>query len=467
MSISFVNANADIACGFMAENGTIFNGNLFDDYLPVLQEMEFKASSEIKFIHNNDVCLNIDTYDEHATNKKLNQAIKKNKKLDVTTNDINVGATELVLNFTDMKLVVYNKYNIPHLLCPLDNEILKSKYKGKVVFLTIHRLNNPNLVSDVYGNNKNYLTALKESTKFKKNINHKYDEFNKVVEFAEKCWNETDYLSNDYRCNSIKIITVFQIDESKFLDDSQTTFTSLVILNKNLLITRDNMFNYKENPNNNNDVDLSQFKNDIMPGTKFTYIIDNDDVLSDRYLNQFGNTIKIPKFKSKRQQINGLYVLSVQDNFTLMVDKHYKIEEIDTANFVYKTQEEAEQGADKSTLFAQEIKEKELNMQHTILQAKENYEVKTHQLKKENEELKAEHERKSKENELRFAELKREIESVSLRDKVNYDRSHYGIKNNYEERSYQRDSFVEGLKTVGAVSSVALAGILLFNKFNK
>ena len=467
MSLSFLNAVPDIVCGFMSENGVIYKGNDFNDYVPILEEMEFKTTSEIKFIHDNNVCLNIDTYDERSTNKKLNQAIKKNKKLDVTANDINVGGTDLVLNFTDMNLVIYNKYNIPHMLTPLDNEVLRNKYKGKVVFLTIHRLNNPNIVSDIYNNSKNYLSTLKESTKFKKNINHKYDEFNRVIDFAEKCWNETDYLSNDFRCNSIKIVTAFAVNSDVIVPGNESSFTNIVILNKNLLLTRDTMFAYKENPNNNSDVDLSQFKTEILPGTKFTYIIDNEDVLSDRYLNQFGDTIKIPKFKSKKQLINGLYVVSVQENFTLKVDKFYKIEEVDTAEFVYKTQEEAEQGADKSALFAQEIKEKELNMQHTILQAKENYEVKTLQLKKENEELKAEHERKTKADELKFAELKREIERIGLNDKVNYDRSHYGMKNHYERESYNRDSALETLKTVGGICGVAVAGIALYGRFAK
>jgi hypothetical protein len=380
-----------------------------------------------------------------------------------------------------MNLVVFNKYNIPHLLTPLDNKVLKDKYRGKVIFVTIHRLSNPNVVSDIYNNNKNYLTMLKESTKFKKNINNKYDEFTKVVTFAEKCWDETDYLSSDYRCNSIKIITVFAIDDSKLLPGNEESFTTLVVPNKNLLITRDTMFAYQENPSIHNDVDLSQFKNDIIPGTDFMYIIDNDDLLAERYFNQFGETKKVPKFKSKQQQISGLYVVTIQENFTLKVDKFYKIEDIDTCDFIYRTQEEADQGADKTALFAQQIREKELTMQHTIVQArekeagmqqnllqtKEKYELTVLELKKENERIKSESERLSKENDIKFTELKREIERVGMTDKVHYERNHYGMKNDFERESYRRDSSLETLKTVGGICGVLATGVMIYGKLHK
>jgi hypothetical protein len=227
------------------------------------------------------------------------------------------------------------------------------------------------------------------------------------------------------------------------------------------------MFAYKENPSLHNDIDLSEFKKNIMPGTKFMYIIDNDDVLSDRYHNLYGETVKVPKFKSNNGIMNGLYIVTIQDDFSIKVDTYYKIEEIDSVNFIYKTKEEAETGANKLDLLNNELKEKELAMQHNLIIAKENYEKTIHNLKLENEKIKSEYEIKAKEDELKFNEIKRKLEQMSISDKIYYDRNHYKIKNDYEEESYRRDSFIESLKTVAALSGIVTTGFLLYRQLTK
>lgn len=468
MELKIVNYETNIVCCFMNDNGNIYEGEAFNYYYPVISELEFKATTDIKFNHKSDVSLNINAYDERNSNKKLNQLVKKSKKIDVSVNDINLGGTDIIFNFTEMKIVIYDKYNIPHCFYPLDNDVLKEKYRGKIVIITIHRLNNPSIMTDIYGDNRNYLEALLDQTKFKKNVDKRFDEFNKVIEFAYDCWKKVDYLSNDYKCNSIKVVTATYVNADILMPSNKDSCSSLVIPNKGLLITRDTIFAYKENPSmhKDKDVDLSEFKKNIIPGTKFMFIVDNNSEITDRYYVHFGKVCKVPKFSNVNNSVNGLHIVTIGDNFLPNIEEYYELKDIDNLDFIYKTKEEAETGADKASLFSREIKEHELKLQKELIETRKNYEKTIHKLKLEAEEIKHKYEQKAKEEELKFNNKKRELEELSLADRFYYDKRRYSMKDEYEERRYKRDSFVEGLKTVCAVAGIAATGIMLYKKMN-
>ena len=425
MHISFANLESKIVSMFMTNNGSIFKGNGYDEYLPLLEEFEFKPTSELKLVHKKDVYLNIDTYDSTTSNKQLNDEIKRTKKIDISSNDVLVDGSEIVLNFTDRNIVVYNKYNIPHLCLPLENKVLREKYRGNIIILTIHRLNNPNIISDIFNNDKSYIKVLKEAVRYKKN--NKYDEFKKVIDFVDENWDKVDYFSNDFRSSSIKVITVSKVDGNSFMPGNEKYTNALFLINKSLLFTCDSIYHHKDNPYVGNDVDLAQFKVNVIPGSKFIYIVDNKDKLN------------------------------INDDCSINVEEHYTLEELDKSNFIYKTIEEAETGADKTTLLAQQNKARELELQSKTIE-NQNASI---LLKK------ADFEEKSLLLKQKYEEMKTKLEESALLEKFFYDKNHYKMKNDYEEDKYKRDTTVETLKTIASVAGVIATGYVIIKQFKK
>lgn len=486
MSLHFTNIEVEVSCCFMHENGNVVTGPAFNEFKPLLTELEFNATTDIKMVHNTDVCLNIDTIDDRNTNKILSRNIKESKKLDVSINDINIGSTDLVFNFTDFNIVTYNKYNIPMMLAPLDNKILRDKYRGKIVFMTIHRLNNPAIVSDMAGINKNYIKDIKEKTRYRKLVNSKFNDFCKVIDFADLAWDDVDYLSQDYKCNTIKVVTIGMLDGDRLINNNVTT--SILIMNKDILITRDNLFSYKENPSLNNEVDITAFKDKIIPNSRFLYIIDNDDNIGDRYYNVNGLTERIPKIKNSQHAGNGLYNATFTEDFNIKIEEYVPIEKLDEVKYVYRTREEAEYGANKVELYNQQIKQKEaklketemhykqmeLELQNTIIKNKEEYERLSHEVKKEQDlfkkeqdRLKAEYDDRVRQKEEDYLKLKHKLDRGSGRNKLKQDKESYRMKNEYDNIKYKRDSTLETIKTVAAVAGVIATGFVLYNKLSK
>lgn len=88
-------------------------------------------------------------------------------------------------------------------------------------------------------------------------------------------------------------------------------------------------------------------------------------------------------------------------------------------------------------------------------------------------EQKLRHERELSELRRRMEEESRRAAEESYRYKNEYERNKYSYdldmhhnKSRYEEARYERDSFVETIKTVGAVAGVAAAGFMLYKKFS-
>ena len=492
MKVNFIAVDNKVSCGFMSENGQVFEGPGFNKFKVLLNELEFSPTTDIKLVHNTDVCSNIDSYDSRNSNKSLNRNIKETKKIDVSTNDINVGSTDLIFNFTDFNITVYNRYNIPHMLCPLETKALKDMYRGKIIFMTIHRFNNPAMVSDITGINKNYFKDLIEKNKYKKQVSDKFSDFCDVLEFADSCWDKIDYLSNDYKCNTIKIITIGQLPGESLMSADQRHPIGLFIRNKDLLISRESVFQSPDHPHINNEFNLSELRDKIIPGTRFVYIVDNDNAIGDRYHTVNGITEKVIKIQTEQKTLNGLYTAMFGSDFSYNIIDHVSIDDLDNVSFIYKTKEEAELGANKAELYKDELsrkegllRERELELKNMQITNKEEYERTVLVLRREVEELrakseaealtakteydklKAKLEEKSKKSDIKLTKKKRKNEQKSMSEKTNYERWNYGMRSYYDDRKYSQDSFVETLKTGAAIAGVIATGFLIYSKVSK
>lgn len=487
MNLEFVQTKQQIACCFMVDNGRIFEGPGFNKYRPIINEVEFQATTDLKMIHTKDVCNNVETYDEHNSNKRLQQSVRESKKIDVTMGDINIEPTRIMFNFTDFDIVCYNQANIPITLPKLESKKLKDLFRGNIVIMSVYRLNSPKRIVELTGVDKNYLIDILDKYKGRNKTNTKFANFLEIIEFAQQSWEQVSYMDPEYNCNMITIVTYTSIPAEAFLFKDRSSlshqYQNLILMDYELLLSRESVFQSNINPIMERFTDIASFKDKVFHGSKFIYLIDKQNTLEDRYYISCGDIEKIPKIKngSSQYQPDGLYIGRYDDKLGMLIDSPIPLDKIDELGYIYKTIEEATRGADKAELFNQELKEREarirereLELKNTSVINRTEYETLIHTLRKDNEEIKAKAERDAKEQEAQFLKFKRELEANSLREKVKYENDGYTMRNYFDERKYHRDdikyekeSFVETLKTVAATAGVIATGFMIYKQVSK
>lgn len=491
MNLEYIDASCFITACYMSDGDKkIYPGEYYNYYHPIISEVEFKPTTDIKMVHGIDVRNNIETFDSNASNKRLNQRVKEEKKIDVTMGDIMAAPSHAILNFTDFDLVAYNSLNFPVILPPLETKALKEMYRGQIVIMTIYRLPTPANVMSITGTNHNYLDVILKQHHNRTNVSIKTKNLIKVLEFANKCWGDLSTMDRDYTANSIKVVTFSNIHQDLFLNQKSTesgkNYQDLYINDYDLLLTKNSILNYKINPSMNKSLDHGIFKDVVLHGLRYIYIVDRENSISDRYINIYGEVRKIPKLTKQEcgYQNDGLYTGTYDSNTGIIPDTFVSLSEINNLDFIYTTIEEAQHGANRAELFNKELNEQrqrhaqeELrlaaeasNSKRLLEEQRQKYETERLAQEAEINRLKLERERQ----EAKFQSLKHNLESRLLREKNNHERWNYGMKNYFDERKYEREntsykheSYIETLKTIAATAGVLATGFMLYSKLKK
>lgn len=448
-------------------------------YYPVLEYFKMDSRIDVKMLYSGDVSKTIETYDPvKKPNKKPSHYVMSTDFIDVTSNEIMPIPDNVILNLTNDVLTVYDHYNIPHAVYPIYNTNLRDEFQNKILIFTIHKVTNPKIPKLMENESHSYIERILDELRSKpeKALSPAEREQLKVLEVADKLYHETALFSDRHRVsseqekisniNSYKIVTVLELDNDDFVENkigSRPEDTVLHIISKNLYITRRSVYRYFNIPV----LDSFGFINTkSMPGTYSIYIVDNKDMLSPRYTCIADKVIKIKSVKIPTSQ-EGLYIAEYNEDGGISLTFICDLDNIDKVKYIYKTQEEALNGADKLTLMDKEMKMKELNLQKELLEAKKeneklkmDYEKLSRDLSIERERAKIDFEAMAKELELKYSRMKRELEEKSLEDKWRYDRDNYRMRNSYEEAKYARDTTSDTLKLVGTVVT-AMAGMYL------
>lgn len=489
MNLDFIKIKQQVVSCYMLEGGKLFEGPGFKGFKDIVEEISFKDRTEFKMVFPANVGDSIETYDANHTNKRLSNNVIQQKKIDVTAGDLCVSPTQIILNFTDFPIVCYNQFNTPTTLPRLENKTLNDKFRGNVVLLTVHRLNNPKRVSDVTGNSKNYLQDLldKYRTRVRTPLS-RFANYMDIIEFAQESWDKLNYFDAEYNCNMITVVTSAIIPSESFRVNnkpgaSEVEYQSLMLAEHDLLLTKDSVFFHKENPSLEKYFDVNEFKNKVMTGSRFIYLVDRNNKLQDRWYYSHGTVELIPKITSGDLSLreDGLYFGRYDDEVGIRISAPIPLEEIDKLDFIYTSKEHAERGADKAEQWRQELSEREsrikvreLELRDAGNEKKAQYESTIQTLKMENERIKNDFQRQAHERELEFTEFKRNLERDSMRDRSNYDRQGYHMKNYFDERKYEREdvsygreSYIETLKTVAATAGVIATGFMIYKQLSK
>lgn len=465
MSIEYIETSCSVTACYMTDGDKkVYQGDHYNFYHPIISSIEFKPTTDIKMVHATDVCNNIDTFDANASNKRLNQRVREEKKIDVTMGDIMGNPFQAILNFTDFDLVSYNSLNFPTLLPPLETKALKEMYRGRVVIMSVYSLPTPANVMSVTGTDHNYLDFTLRQYRNRTNISIKTKNLINIYEFANKCWMNLSTMDRDYTANSIKIVTFSCIHQDMFINQKSTeegkNYQDLYVQDYDLLFTKDSILNYKINPSMNKSLDSNVLKNIVLHGSKYIYIVDRENTIGDRYINIHGEVRKIPRLAKHEcgYQSDGLYTGTYDSNNGVIPDAITNLSEINNLDFIYTTVEEAKHGANKSELFNQQLNEQ-----------RQRYEAERLQQEAEINRLK----NLGHKQEVEFQTFKRDLESKTMREKNEYDTKGYGMKSYFDERkyqyediSYQRESYIETLKTIASVSGVIATGYLIYSKLS-
>lgn len=466
MTLEYIETSCSVVACYMADGDKkMYPGEHYTYYHPIISNIEFKSTTDIKMVHATDVCNNIDTFDSNSSNKRLNQRVKEEKKIDVTMGDVVILPSQVMLNFTDFDLVCYNTLNFPTVLRPLETKALKEMYRGRIVIMSIYHLPTPANVMAITGTDHNYLDIMLRHHRNRTNISVKVKNLINIIEFANKCWGELSTMDRDYSANSIKVVTFSYIHQDQFINqksiENKKSYQDLYINDYDLLLTKESILNYKINPSINKSLDASVLKDVVLHGSKYIYIVDRENSISDRYINIYGEVRKIPKLTKHEcgYQNDGLYTGMYDSSTGIIPDAIINLSEIKNLDFIYTTIEEAKHGANKSEIFNQQLSEQRQRYEAERL----NQEAEIARLKN-----------LGNQQDIKFQTFKHDIESRILREKNEYESKNYGMKHYFDERKYirddiryERDSSLETLKTIASVCGIAATSYLLFTKLSK
>lgn len=450
---------------YLSENRDLYNNttrenSYFTDegfkYLPVLELFSISSNEDVRFIDGKNINNEIVTYNRNVSTQKLSNDIVERKRIDITQNDILLGPIHIILNLTEHNITMSLQDEYRKTFRPIRNKHLESYY-GKVLILTIQSFNNPKVIQNLEGYT-NYLENL--INKFKTKGNYKHEEMISILTYLNDKWSyiKTKNILEDM--NSLKVVSLVEIDSVEFTSVSNKT---LFIPSRNFYLSCESLVNIPDHPGSNAVFNTGDMKGYLKENSFVCYIVDNNDQISDRYINIAGNVRSIMKIKN-HNLVNGLYIISTNNHGNSTNEIVCKLEDIDSNQFVFRSIEEANEGADIRTQYKDSLEKAKAELEaYRIEKANENLQIKN-DYEKKNLELKNEYERKIKDQTLSFEKYIHDLKKDLEESKFKHETTTLQEKSKYESKRFERDTIVETIKTIGAIAGFAAGGYVLYNK---
>jgi len=491
----------------MGDKDTFFKvTDSYSSFLPVFNMLAVSQDSEFFFSNGKSKLDDIESYTKYIDGKKigLRQDVIEDKKICIEVNDIYLDDIRLILNFTDYKISTLYSSGKVKSFRPIKSKTFDELH-GHVFIVTIEHYNNPVVMHAMYGVADYFQDMIDKLT-----IDGYggYDLQIEKYKFLSSMYGDVKLSRGKYHTdieqliskrNSYKIVTG-NIISQKLLLENRTT--PMFLTHYGMSITLDNPISsplIADTCTDSTTRILGSSK--FIPNSITVFIIDNENNVGDRYMAIGDHPRKILKLKNPGYN-NGLYFLSTDEHGQNRTEKMVPIDQIDTCGYVYKSLEEARTGADlakKTELelekYRQEIEllkldktkeqlehkyivessmlESKRSHEEELLKLRLEYEDKSKSIKEQSERVKLENDRLNYALKETSDRLKLEMERVSNEQKYSFDRNKYYLderthinKTNYEEDRYRRDTFVETIKTVGAVAGVLATGYIIYNKVN-
>lgn len=452
----------------LAKNNSYITDEL-GGYVPILDYISLNTRDEVKFADGLDKNKEVTSYNRNASTQKLSPEIVKRSRLDVTVNDLFLGPVRLVLNFTKFNITINTVGEFRKTYVPLQSSKFEM-FDGRLILLDIHSLNSPKNIQGINGI-CNYLETLTDKFKHNKNLEQTVD----IFKYVTDKWSSLKLIDHFSNSNSIKVVTSAEITESELEHSDGKT---LHITNEDIYVSLEDIVNIPDHHSSSSSKLSNSEAHSVLRTNSFTcYIVDNENTISDRFVNIAGAVVKVKKI-IKPNQPNGLYIMSTCEDGKAKNEKHFSLDEIDSNPYVYKSYEEANKGADLRSQYKdslefslQELESIKLEKNKELLEMKAKYEEYINKQSLDRKIQEAEIDKLREEIKLKLDNTKAEHEKELLAIKRKYDDYKYELdhkshtnKVHYEESKYQKDSVTDTLKTIAAVAGVVATGYVIYSK---
>lgn len=473
-------------------------------YLPLLNWIQISPENEVRLASGESIGQDITTYNEHHRLNKLNEDILTRTKLDVTANDLFIGPIEMALNFSGKRLTITSRSGIPKSFAPLSLRSMP-ELDGKLVILSVHTINSVASIHNQYGYS-NYLKTLKDRLVGKSD--YASEELSSVYDYVLTCLQTHRPVSPLALSDTFKVVTLTVINVGEGLEANNVD--TLALLNRQIEITYSDPVNARMHDNFTQEYILDKNVMETIRAYGLScFIVDSDDKVSERYINFAGTVRKIPKIKSG-DKVDGLYLVSVDASQKLQMDSVTPLNELDSVKFVYKSEEEADKGANMKEQYSDQLDllriekanealklkaehEKEMraldqtsrqrivDMEHEsrrrVMDMDQEHRSRTVELdayrtklEEEDRARKLEHEEALRNLKLDTEVRKQETEHYKYdhdKNRFQMDNASLYVKRDYEHAKYERDSTIETIKTVGAVAGLLAGGYAIYTRLAK
>ena len=448
-----------------------------EKFLPILNLFNLNERAEVRLADTQNASNDIETYNPQDIRYTLSPNVVANNRLNVSSGDLLTGGVRFVLNFMDQPIITKTRADIPKLFMPLNNVQLK-EWAGKLLVLSFHSYNIPQTIKEISGI-ANYFENLR-TEKIQRGEGKSTPA--RMLEYLSRCWQSYKPAAGGVvLSNSIKLVMVHEYVPSDFMDrgvESDVLYCS----ESGLSFRRSsNVLDVPVHPKHNDTLLANREIVESMRDNGVScFIVDNNKLLSDRFINFVGNVRKIEQIVDYNRP-DGLYITTLDGQKSLGVDSFIPITDIDTCRYIYRSHEEALQGADirQQAVQAHEINKLEMSVEAAELNRdamhdRHQYEERIRVLDAENKRQQADADMRMRAIELKHQQDLRDykLQEVSNKAWLNNEKYRFDMigmenKHHYESVKYERDSSIETLKTVGSVAGLLAGGFVLFKQISK
>lgn len=421
----------------------------------------------------------------------------------VTTNDLMMGTTKIILNLTSAPITVVDRNESRKVFHTIEKEGLE-KLSGKILIFEVITMNRPDTIRAVYGID-NYLETLanklrgssrSESARVCRTIDN-YEQaayvFNKTPNRIEDAYS---------RNNCIKLIRLKIIDtvQVSIMNNGETLFLE----EYEYAISRANICEAELNPNSIDKFSLTEETLNALESEQvITYIIDNDGYASPKFINIGRQHTRVPNVTSSRRENDkdrredGFYIVRVGNGIEEVI-LHETVEQAVENKHIFNTMEEAIDGCNLEKKLREQYetqerlyREKKLVTDEKLIEQKaiaQEFKMKHEQEMREKEihaaQIEAERKREdfersqkeAREKHIRdkeYAELKAKLEKEKEEYKRKLDeeenqraKEHDAWKHKCDQEKQDKENLMMGLKVAAGVTGFVATVYALYKKLS-
>lgn len=302
-----------------------------DSKIPVSKIVDQLLNDHNFYIADTENYSNSIKFSSNYSKNRLN--FGKDNNLYLKFGDLSIGDIKFIVPFTSKPITVYSKdtFYLPKRICGLENSISEYNLKefkefiDKIFIFRFLSLNNPHFISYIDDSNNNYIDDIINLVHVKSLVNKNKDsdnELDRTLNILQELRNSSSSIPSLVRdskeLHNIIAVIRHEINLNSLKDKDNSLYH---LRDLDIIIDLNNRNNLKELVFEHlNSIGINNKVNLELKTFRYVFIVDNNDVLGDRYTNVNGLIYKVEKIKSIYHE-DGLYIIDKFENGRFHVHK--------------------------------------------------------------------------------------------------------------------------------------------------